>query len=531
MMRAPRAIASETSTQISSRRRARRLAAALDVVQAAGDVGLEAGHVAVAVDVADLGQVVVGEHRERQHDLAARGGAGVEQVGLGADAARQRGDQLLADRVERRVGHLGEQLAEVVEEQAWLLAQHRDRGVGAHRADRLGAGVGHRREQDAQLLLGVAEDLLAARHRGVGVHDVLTLGHVVEVHEAGVEPLVVGVLGRELGLDLLVLDDAVLVGVDQEHPARLEPALAHDRGRVEVEDADLGREHDEAVVGDPVARGAQAVAVEHRADLAAVAEHHAGGPVPRLHQRGVELVEGAALAVHLGVVLPRLGDHHQHGVRQRAAADVQQLEHLVERRGVGRAGRADRVEPLEVARDQVGVEQRLAGTHPVAVAHHGVDLAVVGDVAERVGQRPAREGVGREPRVDDGQRRGDALVGQVGEELVELVGRQHPLVDQGPRGQRREVDVGLLLRALAQAEGLPLQRHAGDARAGAGHEDLDEPRHRAAGGRAEQRRTRRAPRASRAPRDPPRRRCSSMRLASLGSTSSASPAKKPVPTA
>ena len=56
--------------------------------------------------------------------------------------------------------------------------------------------------------------------------------------------------------------------------------------------------------------------------------------------------------------------------------------------------------------------------------------------------------------------RGDPLVGQVGEELVELAGGEHALVDEGPRGQRREVDVGLALGALAQAEGQPLQRHA-----------------------------------------------------------------------
>ena len=461
------------------------LAAGLDVVQAPGQVRLEAGHVALAVDVADLGQVVVGEDRERQHDLAARRRRRVEQVGLGADAPRERGDELLADRVEGRVGDLREQLAEVVEDQPWLRAQRRDRRVGAHRADRLGAGVGHRGEQDPQLLLGVAEDLLAPGDRGVGVHDVLALGHVVEVHQAGVQPLVVRVLGGQLGLDLLVLDDAVLVGVDEEHPARLEPALAHDPRLVDVEDADLGGEHDEAVVGHPVARGAQAVAVEDGADLAAVAEHHAGRPVPGLHQRGVELVEGAALGVHLGVVLPRLGDHHQHGVRQRAAAHVQQLEDLVERRGVRGAGRADRVEPLEVARDQVRVEERLAGPHPVAVAHHRVDLAVVGDVAERVRERPAREGVGREPGVHDRQRRGDPRVGEVGEEVVELVGGQHALVDEGARGERREVDVGLLLGPLAQAERPALQRHPGHAGAGAGHEDLHERRHRAAGGRAE----------------------------------------------
>ena len=289
---------------------------AVDGVEAPRDVGDEARHVAVAVDVTDLGEVVVGDDRERQLDHPAGRRLRLEQVGLRADRAGQGGDELLADRVERRVGHLGEQLAEVVEQQPGLRAERRDRRVGAHRAERLAAGVGHRREDDPQLLLGVAEDLLAAGDRGVRVHDVLAVGDVVEVDQAGVQPLVVRVLGGQLGLDLLVLDDPVLVGVDEEHPARLQPALADDRGGVEVQDADLGGEDDQAVVGDPVARGTQAVAVEDRADLGAVGEDHAGRAVPRLHHRGVELVEGAALLVHLGVVLPRLRDHHQHRVRQ-----------------------------------------------------------------------------------------------------------------------------------------------------------------------------------------------------------------------
>ena len=467
--------------------RGHRRSPALDVVETARDVGDEAGHVAVTVDVTDLGQVVVGDDRERQDHLPARGRRRLQEVGLGTDGAVERGHELLADRVQRRVGDLREQLGEVVEDQPRLLRQRRDRGVGAHRADRLGAGVGHRREQDPQLLLGVAEDLLAPGDRGVGVHDVLTVGDVVEVHQAGVQPLVVGVLGGELGLDLLVLDDAVLLGVDEEHPAGLQTALADHGGRVEVEDADLGGQHDQAVVGDPVARGAQTVAVEHGADLVTVGEHDARGAVPRLHEAGVELVEGATGVVHLGVVLPGLRDHHQHRVRQRATAHVQQLEHLVEGRGVRGAGRADRVEPLEVAGDQVRGEQRLAGPHPVAVAHDGVDLAVVGDEPERVRERPAREGVGREPRVHDRQRRGDALVDQVGEEVVELVGGEHALVGHGPRRQRREVDVGLALGALAQAEGHPLQLHARDALRGAGDEELAEGRHHAEGGRTEDR--------------------------------------------
>ena len=57
------------------------------------------------------------------------------------------------------------------------------------------------------------------------------------------------------------------------------------------------------------------------------------------------------------------------------------------------------IEPGEIAGDQVGLEQRLAGPHSVAVAANGVDLAVVRDEPERVRPRPGRERVGGEPGV------------------------------------------------------------------------------------------------------------------------------------
>ena len=67
------------------------------------------------------------------------------------------------------------------------------------------------------------------------------------MEQAGVEPLLVRVLGGQLGLDLLVGDDAALRGVDQEHAAGLQPHLLHDGRRVEVQHAGLGRHHDQAV--------------------------------------------------------------------------------------------------------------------------------------------------------------------------------------------------------------------------------------------------------------------------------------------
>ena len=232
------------------------------------------------------------------------------------------------------------------------------------------------------------------------------------------QPVLVRVLAGQRGLHLLVFEDPPPAGVGQEDPARLEPALADHVGRVDVQHADLAGQHHQAVTGHPVPARAQPVAVEHRPDHGAVGERHAGRAVPRLHHGGVEPVEGAPGRIHLVVVLPRLGDHHQHGVRQRPAAEVQQFQALVEAGRVAAGLVQDRQQPLHAApvrgpREQVAGQHGLAGPHPVPVPPDRVDLPVVRDVAVRVGQRPGREGVGGEPRVDQGQGRGVAGVGQV----------------------------------------------------------------------------------------------------------------------
>ena len=85
---------------------------------------------------------------------------------------------------------------------------------------------------------------------------------------------------------------------------------------------------------------------------------------------------------------------------------------------------------VEVA-EQLGLELALAGAHPVAVALDGVDLAVVRDHPERLRERPRREGVGRVARVHERELGGEALVGQVGVERLELQGGDHALVDEG----------------------------------------------------------------------------------------------------
>src|ERR1700724_1627383 len=100
----------------------------------------------------------------------------------------------------------------------------------------------------------------------------------------------------------MVLDDAAPLEVHEEQLARLEAPEPADLAGWDVEQSRLGAEHDMAVGGlHPTAR-AKTVAVERRADDAPVGERDRRGPVPGLHQAGVEGVEalqivGQVLAV------------------------------------------------------------------------------------------------------------------------------------------------------------------------------------------------------------------------------------------
>jgi hypothetical protein len=90
--------------------------------------------------------------------------------------------------------------------------------------------------------------------------------------------LAVGLLGGDLVLHLLVGRRSGPLRIDQEHAARLEAALLQDALGGHVEHADLRGHDDQIVLGDVVARGPQAVAVQHGADFLAVGEGDGSGP-------------------------------------------------------------------------------------------------------------------------------------------------------------------------------------------------------------------------------------------------------------
>jgi hypothetical protein len=357
-----------------------RLHAGRAIAGGIGDVdGLGVEAVLVMADAADLLEIVIGQDRLAHFEpLAPRGALQVEDVGTRPDEGEQAHHQLLADRIDRRVRDLREVLLEIGVEQLRLRRERRDRRVRAHRADGFLAGHRHRRHQDLGVFLGVAEGLLAIEQRHIGALRPRLDRRQVLQHDLGaLQPVLVGVGEAQRGLDLVVADDAALFEVDQQHLARLQAPLLDDALLGDRQHAELGGQHHEPVIGDEIARGTQAVAVERRADLAAIGEGDRGRPIPGLHQRGVVFVEGAPLLIHQRIAGPGLGHQHHHGVGERIAALDQEFERVVEAGRVGLALIGDRPELRDIGAEQLGIDRGLARRHPVDVAAQRVDLAVM----------------------------------------------------------------------------------------------------------------------------------------------------------
>ena len=243
-------------------------------------------------------------------------------------------------------------------------------------------------------------------------------------------------------LELLVGNEPALVEVDQQHLAWLQPPLLDDVLFLDRQHAGFRRHHNAVVAGEQITRRPQTIAVERGTDLAAIGEGDCRRAVPRLHQRSIVFVESAPLLIHERIARPGLGNHHHHRVCERVAALGEKLERVVEAGGIGLTLVGDRPQPADVLAEQRRGHRRLPRGHPVHVAAQRVDLAVVGDVAVRVRQRPRREGVGREALMHQRNRALEIGIVQVGVVGAELVGQEHALVDHRAAGDRHRIVVG-----------------------------------------------------------------------------------------
>ena len=153
--------------------------------------------------------------------------ASADSVSSGCAGAEQRAqahDQPLAQRVDRRVGDLGEALAQVVADRARPRRQVGQRRVVAHREGGLVRVVGHGLEHHGQVLLGVGRAWPGGAR-----------GRRGPAGPARPRPTLVEAVGRPAGVGRGG-GDALLAGgvveeapgrVDEQHLARAEPASAH----------------------------------------------------------------------------------------------------------------------------------------------------------------------------------------------------------------------------------------------------------------------------------------------------------------
>ena len=137
----------------------------------------------VAVQALDLRHFGVGQNRLLEPEQATLLRSLFEQIPFGADRGDQRRDDLLADRVERRVGHLREQLLEIVVEQLRTVGEDGQRRVVAHRADRLLAIGTHRPDEDSQIFQRVAERALQFQQRTIVPAVAVANGRCCRWHE------------------------------------------------------------------------------------------------------------------------------------------------------------------------------------------------------------------------------------------------------------------------------------------------------------------------------------------------------------
>ena len=126
------------------------------IVQERNGLHLEAG----PLHMPDLHQLHRGQNRIADFKHRAVFRFFDQQIAVRADVHGRIGDDLLAKRVDRRIGNLCKQLLEIVEQRLMLLGQNRKRHVDAHGGRRFRAVFRHRQYRVGHVLVGVAECLI-----------------------------------------------------------------------------------------------------------------------------------------------------------------------------------------------------------------------------------------------------------------------------------------------------------------------------------------------------------------------------------
>ena len=378
-----------------------------------------------------------------------------EDVHLATDAGGQRHHVGFTQRIDWRVGDLRKLLAEVVVNDARLAGEHGKRGIVTHRADRFLAVLTEHADDGVQLFRAVVKLLLVARE---GVIVQLAAAHffirqIFKRHQTThvfLHPLFVRMAALQIVVGFGGVQDASTAGVDHHQLARTDAAFLDHFVRLVIPDADFRGAGDELIFGDDVARRTQAVTVQVTGSETTVGHDDARRAVPRLHVHGVKVEERAKLRVHIRVVLPGRRHEQTHGAHDIHPARQQQFQHVIHRAGV-RAGFVHERRGIMQVRDQWRLELVGTGAGPLAVTGNSVDLTVVCQVAERLRQRPAWNGVGGEALVEQANGRFQTQVRQVQVEARQVSRHTQTFIDVHQVREATDVELFIVLETFFNA--------------------------------------------------------------------------------
>ena len=259
-----------------------------------------------------------------------------EQIAFRTHIAHERHGKLFTQRVNGRIGHLRETLAEIVEEGPGSVVQRGERFVTAGRENRL-LSLERHMAQRVHIASGAlpnawpGEIAACRRVRSIRFGREKIGGAQACPHL----PAAVGMFAYYLPLQFGVGEQAVLDKVGHEHAARAQLTALRTGDGVrffprEAHAAFRGKDQ-QSLPAEAVTARPQRVAIEHGSHAAeTVGEHQGGGAVPCFHHGRVPVIEGALVVAHdKGPAKGFRQEHHQ-GMGQGSASAREQFQHVVQ---------------------------------------------------------------------------------------------------------------------------------------------------------------------------------------------------------
>ena len=217
-------------------------------------------------------------------------------------------------------------------------------------------------------------------------------------------------------------------------------------GRINIKNSDLGRKNQIVIVCNVITGWTQTVTVKNRSHHISIGKQDGCRSVPRLHHGCIILIEIFLFLCHHSIVCPWLRNHDHDCQWQIHATHHQKLQRIVQHCGVRSFGVDDRKYLLEFPAQLAGCHRLFPGKHLVCITTDGVDLTVMYNKTVWMSSLPAWICVGRETGMYGCNCRLIILILQIGEELTQLLYKEHSFIYD--RSARKRSNVAVIVGLL-----------------------------------------------------------------------------------